>query len=306
MARARWNVKESAPDTEIPATTRVIAVASGKGGVGKSSVTVNLAAALAAQRPRGSACSTPTSGASRSPACSAWRAASRAPPRTRRSSPTSPRWATASLEVVSMGFLVDKEESALMWRGLMLNRAVQHFLEDVRWGDLDYLLIDMPPGTGDVQMGLARMLPRTEVLIVTTPGRSAQKVAVRAADMARKSLPAHRRGHREHERLRLRARRVVPPLRRGRGRGPGPRGRRAPARLDPARAGRGRRRRRGPADRPRRRARRRGLPRAGHPHRRGGRAAGRDGRLQRPGARGGGRRPRRAGRGGRQDATLPG
>ena len=74
-----------------------------------------------------------------------------------------------------------------MWRGLMLNRAVQHFLEDVRWGDLDYLLIDMPPGTGDVQMGLARMLPRTEILIVTTPGRSAQKVAVRAADMARKS-----------------------------------------------------------------------------------------------------------------------
>lgn len=74
-----------------------------------------------------------------------------------------------------------------MWRGLMLNRAVQHFLEDVRWGDLDYLLIDMPPGTGDVQMGLARMLPRTEILIVTTPSRSAQKVAVRAADMARKS-----------------------------------------------------------------------------------------------------------------------
>lgn len=69
----------------------------------------------------------------------------------------------------------------------MLNRAVQHFLEDVRWGDLDYLLIDMPPGTGDVQMGLARMLPRTEIVIVTTPSRSAQKVAVRAADMARKS-----------------------------------------------------------------------------------------------------------------------
>ena len=59
-----------------------------------------------------------------------------------------------------MGFLVDEEGSALMWRGLMLNRAVQHFLEDVAWGDLDYLLIDMPPGTGDVQMGLARLLPR--------------------------------------------------------------------------------------------------------------------------------------------------
>ena len=69
----------------------------------------------------------------------------------------------------------------------MLNRAVQHFLEDVDWGDLDYLLIDMPPGTGDVQMGLARMLPRAEMIIVTTPAVSAQKVAIRAAAMARKS-----------------------------------------------------------------------------------------------------------------------
>src|SRR5207237_4058799 len=78
----------------------------------------------------------------------------------------------------------------VMLRWLMLNRAVQHFLEDVRWNDPDdplaYLLIDMPPGTSDVQMGLARMLPRTEMLIVTTPALAAQKVAARAADMARK------------------------------------------------------------------------------------------------------------------------
>jgi ATP-binding protein involved in chromosome partitioning len=73
-----------------------------------------------------------------------------------------------------------------MWRGLMLLRGVQHFLEEVAWGDLDYLLVDTPPGTGDVQMGLARMLPRAEMLIVTTPALAAQKVAVRAADMARK------------------------------------------------------------------------------------------------------------------------
>ena len=86
-----------------------------------------------------------------------------------------------------MGHLVDDEETALMWRGLMLNRAVQHFLEDVSWGEMDYLLIDMPPGTGDVQMGLARMLPRAEMIVVTTPARSAQKVAVRAVSMARKS-----------------------------------------------------------------------------------------------------------------------
>jgi ATP-binding protein involved in chromosome partitioning len=86
---------------------------------------------------------------------------------------------------VSMGFLVEDEETALMWRGLMLNRAVRHFLEDVRWGDLDYLFIDMPPGTGDVQMGLAHMLPRAEMLVVTTPALAAQKVASRVANMGR-------------------------------------------------------------------------------------------------------------------------
>ena len=75
-----------------------------------------------------------------------------------------------------------------MWRGLMLAKAVEQFLRDVRWGALDYLFIDMPPGTGDVQMGLARMLPRTDLLIVTTPALAAQKVAARAADMARRSF----------------------------------------------------------------------------------------------------------------------
>jgi Mrp family chromosome partitioning ATPase len=89
------------------------------------------------------------------------------------------------LKVISMGFLSGEDE-AIMWRGLMLNRAVQHFLEDVRWGALDYLVIDLPPGTGDVQMGLARMIPRTEVIVVTTPNKAAQSVAGRAADMARR------------------------------------------------------------------------------------------------------------------------
>ena len=73
-----------------------------------------------------------------------------------------------------------------MWRGLVLNRAVQQFLQDAHWGDIDYLLIDLPPGTGDIQMGLARLLPRTELLVVTTPPVAAQKVAARAADMARR------------------------------------------------------------------------------------------------------------------------
>jgi ATP-binding protein involved in chromosome partitioning len=89
------------------------------------------------------------------------------------------------LRVLSMGFLAD-EDQAIMWRGLILNRAVQQFLEDVHWGDLDFLLVDMPPGTGDIQMGLARMMPRTEVVVVTTPPLAAQKVAARTADMARK------------------------------------------------------------------------------------------------------------------------
>ena len=87
-----------------------------------------------------------------------------------------------------MGLLVDDETDALMWRGLILNRAVQHFLEDVAWADdLDYLVIDLPPGTGDVQMGLARMLPQAEMLVVTTPALAAQRVATRAVTMARKS-----------------------------------------------------------------------------------------------------------------------
>ena len=89
---------------------------------------------------------------------------------------------------MSTGFLVDDEGTALMWRGLMLTKAVEQFLRDVAWGELDYLLIDMPPGTGDVQMGLARMLPRTDLIIVTTPAVAAQKVAIRAADMARRSF----------------------------------------------------------------------------------------------------------------------
>ena len=92
------------------------------------------------------------------------------------------------LRVISMGFLVEDEEQALMWRGLMLNRGVTHFLQDVAWGDdLDYLFIDMPPGTGDVQMGVAKLLPRAEVLVITTPAQAAQKVASRAVSMARKS-----------------------------------------------------------------------------------------------------------------------
>jgi ATP-binding protein involved in chromosome partitioning len=186
MSRARLKAQErSGVATDLPATTRVLAIASGKGGVGKSSVTVNLAVALASAghtvgvldadvwghsvpRLLGVEGEIETKG-------------KKMIPLERRL----PGVGAGVVRVISMGFLAD-EDAAIMWRGLVLNRAVQHFLEDVTWGDLDYLLIDLPPGTGDVQMGLARMLPRTEVLIVTTPPVAAQKVAARAADMATK------------------------------------------------------------------------------------------------------------------------
>src|SRR6185437_11513804 len=126
----------------------------------------------------------PTSGASASRACSASRGVSAGEGKIE---PNVVTVGDGKLKVVSMGFLVDDESTALMWRGLILTKALEQFLTDVRWGDMDYLLIDMPPGTGDVQMGLARMLPQAEMLVVTTPALAAQKVATRVADMARRS-----------------------------------------------------------------------------------------------------------------------
>lgn len=186
MARARLRARDDAPETQIPMTTRVVAIASGKGGVGKSSVTVNLAAALASKGFVVGVLDADIWGFS-IPRMLGVEGRLQANPDDKKILPNTRPCGSGRLEVVSMGLLVDEEGQALMWRGLMLNRAVQHFVEDVAWGDLDYLLIDLPPGTGDVQMGLARMVPRTEMIIVTTPALSAQKVAIRAADMARKS-----------------------------------------------------------------------------------------------------------------------
>jgi ATP-binding protein involved in chromosome partitioning len=189
MERARFNISQREEQTSVAPATRVIAVSSGKGGVGKSSVTVNLAAALASKGlkvgvldadiwgfsvPRMLGLDGRLEGAVEGD--KKWML------------PNERTIGDGVVRVVSMGFLVEDEGSALMWRGLMLNRGVQHFLQDVRWGDdLDYLLIDMPPGTGDVQMGVAKLIPRAEVLIVTTPALAAQKVAIRAASMARKN-----------------------------------------------------------------------------------------------------------------------
>lgn len=189
MARARWKVRENAPVTDIPGRTRVVAISSGKGGVGKSSVTVNLAAILAMRGHTVGLLDADIAGFSVPRMLGIegqiLAEANEADPGRPKMRPVEKRIGAGVVRVLSMGFL-SPEDEAIMWRGLMLNRAVQHFLEDAVWGDLDYLLVDMPPGTGDIQMGLARMLPRTEMIIVTTPALAAQKVAVRAADMARK------------------------------------------------------------------------------------------------------------------------
>ena len=184
MARARWKAREHAPATAVPAAARVLAIASGKGGVGKSSVTVNLAAALALRGLEVGVLDADIWGFS-VPRLLGMGGGVEA--RDGKMVPLERRVGDEGgvLRVLSMGFLAD-EDRAIMWRGLLLNRAVQQFLQDAHWGDLDYLLIDLPPGTGDVQMGLARLLPRTEMVIVTTPPVAAQQVAARAADMARR------------------------------------------------------------------------------------------------------------------------
>ena len=190
MLKARWNARENAPNTEISSSTRILAIASGKGGVGKSSVTVNLAAAIAGEGFTVGVLDADIWGFSVprllgiDDRLEAQTVEGRDKPMIM---PRELPVGRGMLKVVSTGFLVE-EDTALMWRGLMLSKAVEQFLRDVHWGELDYLFIDMPPGTGDVQMGLARMLPRTDLLIVTTPAIAAQKVAARAADMARRSF----------------------------------------------------------------------------------------------------------------------
>lgn len=189
MAKARFNVSQRPEDTALAPTTRVILVASGKGGVGKSSVTVNLAAAIAATGRRVGVLDADIWGFS-VPRMLGVEGRLRGQEADGRKLmvPHERQVGDGVLRVISMGFLVEDEQSALMWRGLMLNRGVTHFLQDVEWGDdLDYLFIDMPPGTGDVQMGVAKLLPRAEVIVVTTPAEAAQKVASRAVSMARKS-----------------------------------------------------------------------------------------------------------------------
>lgn len=182
MSTARFRVRERAEPTKLSPTTRVIAISSGKGGVGKSSASTNLALATAAMGYRVGLLDADIWGFSI--------------PRmlniTERIMANEERNLVPveayGLKVVSTGLIVESEETALMWRGLMLSKALEQFLKQVEWGELDYLFLDMPPGTGDVQMALTRLLPQAEMIVVTTPQQAAQKVAIRVADMARRSF----------------------------------------------------------------------------------------------------------------------
>ncbi len=190
MDAARLHAQSTAGPNRVPAGARVLAIASGKGGVGKSSVTTNIAAALAMRGFAVGVIDADIWGFSipRMLGIEGRLEARVDAAGERRIIPHPLPMGAGRLDVVSMGLLVDDETDALMWRGLVLNRAVQHFLEDVAWSpDLDYVVVDMPPGTGDVQMGLARMLPQSEMIVVTTPAIGAQRVATRAVTMARKS-----------------------------------------------------------------------------------------------------------------------
>lgn len=182
MSRAREKARERAQPTRVTPTTRVVAVSSGKGGVGKSSVSVNLALAVRNLGFRVGLMDADIWGFS-VPRLLGAAGPMEADDRTRLMIPVEAH----GLKVVSTGLIVDSEETALMWRGLMLAKALEQFLMQVDWGELDYLVIDMPPGTGDIQMALARMLPQAEMVVVTTPQRASQKVAARIADMARRS-----------------------------------------------------------------------------------------------------------------------
>jgi ATP-binding protein involved in chromosome partitioning len=170
----------SLPDGALALVQNILCIGSGKGGVGKSTLTANLAAALAGEGKRVGVLdadvwgySIPRMfglGATRPPVSAE-----------RKIIPLSAH----GVSVMSIGFFVE-EDAAVVWRGPMLHKALTQFLQDVDWGALDFLLIDLPPGTGDVSMTLAQLLPSARFVIVTTPQSTAQKVARRAAQMAEK------------------------------------------------------------------------------------------------------------------------
>ncbi len=168
------------PQGALAAVKNVICVASGKGGVGKSTMTANLASALASEGQRVGALDCDVYGYSIPRMLGV-----DGRPDVNAERKIIPLEGPAGVKVISIGFFVE-ENAAVVWRGPMLHKAIQQFLEDVDWGELDYLLLDLPPGTGDVSMTLAQLLPQAKFTIVTTPQPAAQSVARRAAEMAQK------------------------------------------------------------------------------------------------------------------------
>ena len=180
-AELRTQLRGGAAEPEIPfaqpgSLTKVISIASGKGGVGKSSVTANLAVAMAASGLRVGVIDADIYGFSLPRMLGVDRAPTRVddmllPP------------IAFGVKVVSIGMFVPPGQP-VVWRGPMLHRALQQFLSDVFWGDLDVLLLDLPPGTGDVAISVAQLLPGSEIVVVTTPQVAAAEVAERAGAVA--------------------------------------------------------------------------------------------------------------------------
>ncbi len=168
------------PEGALAQVANVLCIGSGKGGVGKSTLTANLAAALAAEGKRVGVLDADVWGYS-IPRMFGLGATRPDVSAERKIIPLEAH----GVKVMSIGFFVD-EDSAVVWRGPMLHKALTQFLQDVAWGALDYLLVDLPPGTGDVSMTLAQLLPQAQFMIVTTPQPTAQKVARRSAQMAHK------------------------------------------------------------------------------------------------------------------------
>jgi ATP-binding protein involved in chromosome partitioning len=189
-AKLRGGVEARSKGVSVDRQTRVIAVASGKGGVGKSTLTVNLAAAFVELGHRTGVLDADVYGHS----IPHMLGVSQRPvvvdkmivPPVKSLGSEGGAASDASLKLMSIGFFLD-ENAPVMWRGPMLHRALEQFLSDVHWGELETLLVDMPPGTGDVSISLGQLLPRAEAVVVTTPQPAAQQVAVRAAQMAQKT-----------------------------------------------------------------------------------------------------------------------
>ncbi len=169
------------PDGALAAVKNVICVGSGKGGVGKSTMTANLAAALQAEGHQAAALDADVWGYSIPRMLGV-----HGRPRVSADRKIVPLEAHGGVRVISIEFFLSERDQAITWRGPMLHKAIRQFLEDVEWGELDYLLIDLPPGTGDVSMTLAQLLPQARFVIVTTPQPAAQHVAKRAAETAQR------------------------------------------------------------------------------------------------------------------------